>query len=74
MMSSIQVSLWLLIAVGCYQALVQAQLFERGNCPEVKAIPDFNLSEVSFFWFFFKPFCPFVSEHSQLIHFTMQST
>lgn len=52
MMSSIQVSLCLLIAVGCYQALVQAQLFERGNCPEVKAIPDFNLSEVSFFWFF----------------------
>ena len=70
MMSSIQVSLWLLIAVGCYQALVQAQLFERGNCPEVKAIPDFNLSEVSFF----KSFCPFVSEQSQLIHFTMQST
>ena len=70
MMSSNPVSLWLLIAVGCYQALVQAQLFERGNCPEVKAIPDFNLSEVSFF----KLFCPFVSEQSQLIRFTMQST
>ena len=69
-MSSTQVSLWLLIAVGFYQVLVQAQLFERGNCPEVKAIPDFNLSEVSFF----KSFCSFVSEQSQLIRFTMQST
>lgn len=47
MSNYIQVSIWLLIAAGCYQTLVRAQLFERGNCPEVKAFPDFNLNEVS---------------------------
>jgi hypothetical protein len=48
MSNYIQVSFWLLIAAGCYQTLVRAQLFERGKCPDVKAFPDFNLSEVSF--------------------------
>ncbi|EFX87819.1 hypothetical protein DAPPUDRAFT_230361 [Daphnia pulex] len=51
MSNYIQVSIWLLIAAGCYQTLVRAQLFERGNCPEVKAFPDFNLNEYVGKWY-----------------------
>ncbi|XP_057366212.1 apolipoprotein D-like [Daphnia carinata] len=43
--------IWLLFTAACYHTFIQAQLFERGNCPDVKAVPDFKLSEYTGKWY-----------------------